>query len=158
MVGWNVVVTYLVVGQHNYKINIYFYSCLLAFAYVFLLMNYDEHDECLEWMNALLMLCIDAYAYIIMFNTWIACMDDFLSLYNCRHKLGNNTYLNNNLFCNQLRHYNVPPNHRPTCSSISQQRYHPRAGHDSLRNKELIGLHIAKDNNTTRVHSSTKPT
>ena len=32
---------------------------------------------------------------------------------------------------NQLRRCNVPPNHRPACSSISQQRCHPRAGHDS---------------------------
>ena len=78
--------------------------------------------------------------------------------YNCRRKLGKNTYLIKNLFCNQLRRCNVPPNHSPTCSSISQQRCHPRTGHDSPKNKELTSLHIAKDNNTTRVHSSTKPT
>ena len=36
---------------------------------------------------------------------------------------------------NQLRRCNVPPNHRPACSSISQQHFHPRAGHDSSRNK-----------------------
>ena len=36
---------------------------------------------------------------------------------------------------NQLRRCNVPPNHRPACSSISQQRCHPRAGHDSSRTK-----------------------
>ena len=34
---------------------------------------------------------------------------------------------------NQLRRCNIPPNHRPACSSISQQRCHPRAGHDSFR-------------------------
>ena len=78
--------------------------------------------------------------------------------YNCRHKLGKDTYLIENLFRNQLRRCNVPPNHRLACSLISQQRCHPRAGHDSPRNKELTGLHVAKDNNTTRVHSSTKPT
>ena len=36
---------------------------------------------------------------------------------------------------NQLHRCNVPPNHRPACSSISQQRCHPRAGHDSSRTK-----------------------
>ena len=39
------------------------------------------------------------------------------------------------LFCNQLRRCNVPPNHRPACSLISQQRCHPGAGHDAPRNK-----------------------
>ena len=37
--------------------------------------------------------------------------------------------------CNQLRHCNVPPNRRPACSLISQQRFHPQVGHDSPRNK-----------------------
>ena len=45
------------------------------------------------------------------------------------------TYLMNNLIRNQLRRCNVPPNHRLACSLISQQRCHPRAGHDSPRNK-----------------------
>ena len=36
-----------------------------------------------------------------------------------------------NLPRNQLCRCNIPPNHRPTCSSISQQCCHPRAGHDS---------------------------
>ena len=80
------------------------------------------------------------------------------SKYDFRHKSGKNTYLNKNLSCNQLHRCNVPPKHRPTCSLISQQCYHPRAEHDSPRNKELTSLHIAKDNNTTRVHSSAKPT
>ena len=45
------------------------------------------------------------------------------------------TYLMVKSFRNQLRHCNVPPKHRPACFLISQQRYHPRAGHDSPRNK-----------------------
>ena len=40
-----------------------------------------------------------------------------------------------NLSRNQLRRCNVPPNHRLACSSISQQRCHPRAGHDSSRDR-----------------------
>ena len=40
-------------------------------------------------------------------------------------------YVNEEFTRNQLRRCNVPPNHRPACSSISQQRCHPRAGHDS---------------------------
>ena len=54
------------------------------------------------------------------------------------------TYLKMNSFRNQLRCCNIPPNHRPACSLISQQCFHPRAGHDSRRNKEQAGLHIAK--------------
>ena len=51
-------------------------------------------------------------------------------------KMGNITYLMKNSLCNQLRRCNVPPNqYRPACSLISQQRCHPRAGHDSPRNK-----------------------
>ena len=46
--------------------------------------------------------------------------------------VNSNTYLlMMNSSHNQLRRCNVPPNHRPACSSISQQRCHPRAGHDS---------------------------
>ena len=45
------------------------------------------------------------------------------------------TYLMEKLFRDQLRRCNVPPNHRPTCSLISQQRCHPQDGHDSPRNK-----------------------
>ena len=45
------------------------------------------------------------------------------------------TYLMKNSFRNQRRRCNVPPNHRPTCSLIFQQHCHPRAGHDSPRNK-----------------------
>ena len=64
--------------------------------------------------------------------------------YNCRGKIGKITYLMKNSTRNQLRRCNVPPNHRPACSLISQQRCHPRAGHDSPRNKEQAGLHITK--------------
>ena len=56
-----------------------------------------------------------------------------------------NTYLIKDLSRNQLRRCNVPPNHRPACSLISQQRYHPQVGHDSPRDKEQASLHIAKD-------------
>ena len=45
------------------------------------------------------------------------------------------TYLMKKSFFNQLRRCNVPPNYRPACSLISQQRCHPQAGHDSPRNK-----------------------
>ena len=55
------------------------------------------------------------------------------------------TYLMMNSFRNQLRHCNVPPNHRPACSLISHHHCHPRAGHDSPRNKGTVGLHIAKN-------------
>ena len=99
---------------------------------------------------------INIHAY----TSWhLTCISSFINgKYDCRHKLGKNTYLIKNLFRNQLRCCNVPPNHRPACSLISQQRCHPRVRHDSPRNKELTGLHIAKDNNTTRVHSAAKPT
>ena len=50
-------------------------------------------------------------------------------------KMDKITYLMMNSFRNQLRRYNVPPNHRPACSLISQQRCHPRVGNDSPRNK-----------------------
>ena len=64
------------------------------------------------------------------------------------------TYLKMNSFCNQLRCCNVPPNHTPMSSLISQQRFHPQAGHDSPRNKGTLGLHVAKD---TQKHTA-KPT
>ena len=99
---------------------------------------------------------INTHAYT---DQHLTCISSFINgRHNCRHKLGKNTYLNKNLFRNHLCHCNIPPNHRPACSSISQQCCHPQAGHDSPRNKELTGLHIAKDNNTTRVHNSSKPT
>ena len=67
--------------------------------------------------------------------------------------MGKITYLMKNSIRNQLHRCNVPPNHRPTCSLISQQRCHPRAEHDSPRNKGTTGLHVAKDTQNT-----TKPT
>ena len=78
-----------------------------------------------------------------------------------------NTYLIKDSSRNQLRRCNIPPNHRLACSLISQQRCHPQARHDSPRNKEQEGLHIAKDTqNTTKPtqlvlsgnNGSTKPT
>ena len=50
-------------------------------------------------------------------------------------KMDKMTYLMKTSLRNQLRRCNIPPNHRPSCSLISQQRFHPRAGHDSPRNK-----------------------
>ena len=60
-----------------------------------------------------------------------------------------NTYLIKDSSRIQLRHCNVPPNHRPSFSLISQQCCHPRARHDSPRNKEQAGLHIVKDTQNT---------
>ena len=55
---------------------------------------------------------------------------------NCRDNVTNITYLlMKNSPRHQLHRCNVPPNHRPACSSISQQRFHPRAGHDSSKDK-----------------------
>ena len=54
---------------------------------------------------------------------------------DCRSKIHKITYLMKKSIRNQLRRCNIPPNHRPACSSISQQYCHPRAGHDSSRNK-----------------------
>ena len=59
------------------------------------------------------------------------------------------TYLIKNSSRNQLRRCNIPPNHKLACSLISQQRCHPRARHDSPRNKEQAGLDIAKDTQHT---------
>ena len=55
-----------------------------------------------------------------------------------------------NFFRNQLRRCNVPPNHRPACSLISQQRCHPRAGHDSPRNKGTSRLTHSQDTQNTQ--------
>ena len=55
---------------------------------------------------------------------------------NCRDEVTSSTYLlMKHSPRNQLHRCNVPPNHRPMCSSISQQHYDPRVGHDSSRNK-----------------------
>ena len=75
--------------------------------------------------------------------------------YKCKDEMVKNTYLIKDSSHNQLRRYNVPPNHRPVCSLVSQQHCHPWVGHDSPRNKEQEGLHIAKDTQNNR---SAKPT
>ena len=68
-------------------------------------------------------------------------------------KMDKSTYLMMNSIHNHLCRCNVPPNRRPTCSLISQQHCHPRAGHDSPGIRELAGLHIAKD-----IQNTAKPT
>ena len=65
-------------------------------------------------------------------------------------KMDKMTYLKMKSFHNQLRHCNVPPNHKPTSSLISQQCCHPRVGNDSPRNKGTTGLHVAKDTQNTQ--------
>ena len=55
-------------------------------------------------------------------------------------KMDKSTYLMMKSIRNQLCCCNVPPNHRPACSLISQQHCHPRAGHDSPRNKGTSSL------------------
>ena len=99
----------------------------------------NHNHSCTQWKQNI---SISIHAYT---DKHLTCISSFINgKYNCRHKLGKNTYLIKNLFHNQLHRYNVPPNHRPVCSLISQQRCHPQAGHDPPRNKELAGLHIAK--------------
>ena len=79
-----------------------------------------------QWKQDIL---INTHAYT---NQHLTCITSFINgYYNCRYKLGKNTYIIENLFRNQLHRCNVPPNHRPACSLISQQHCHPRAGHDS---------------------------
>ena len=72
------------------------------------------------------------HMFIQAFNMFIIFINN---KYGCRSKMSKITYLMKNSIRNQLRRCNVPPNHRPTCSLISQQRRHPRVGHDSPRNK-----------------------
>ena len=54
---------------------------------------------------------------------------------------------------NQLRRCNVPPNHRPACSSISQQHFHPRARHDSSRTKGQCRLTHSQGFPTSQTHT-----
>ena len=83
--------------------------------------------------------CIHCYhtaeekPYIQAFSVFIM----FIKQQNtiCRDEIVKNTYLMRNSSHNQLCRCNVPPNHRPACSSMSQQHCHPRAGHDSIRTK-----------------------
>ena len=72
------------------------------------------------------------HMFLQAFNMFITFIN---KKYDCRSKMDKITYLMKSLFRNQLRPCNVPPNHRPACSLISQQCCHPRAGHDSPRNK-----------------------
>ena len=59
------------------------------------------------------------------------------------------TYLMKKSICNQLRHYNVPPNHRLVCSSISQHHFHPVNGHDF--HKELGNNKLTHSQNTSKL-------
>ena len=86
--------------------------------------------------------CINSSIHFNMFNISLTV------IMVAEVKMDKITYLMMNSFRNQLRRCNIPPNHRLACSEISQQYYHPCVGHDSPRNKELAGLHIAKDNKT----------
>ena len=62
------------------------------------------------------------------------------------------TYLMMKSFRNQLRCCNVPPNHRPACSSISQQRCHLELGMIPPRIRVNAGLHIAEGHNQPNQH------
>ena len=46
-------------------------------------------------------------------------------IYSCRDQIDKNTYLERSFSHNQLHRCNIPPNHRPVCSSISQHHSHP---------------------------------
>ena len=75
--------------------------------------------------------CIHTSIHFNMFIIFISLTENMVA----EVKMGKVTYLMKTLLRNQLRRCNVPPNHRPACSLISQQHCHPRAGHDSPRNK-----------------------
>ena len=70
----------------------------------------------------------NTHSYKHSFNMFIMIIN---RKYGCRSKMNKITYLMKKLFRNQLSRCNVPPNHSPACSLISQQRCHPQAGHDS---------------------------
>ena len=74
-------------------------------------------------------------------------------LQNCRGKMHKITYLIKSFLHNQLRRCNVPPNHRPACSSVSQQRCHPQAGHDSSGVRVNCSLIHSQGAQTTNQHS-----
>ena len=98
--------------------------------------------ECLSYTNAIiqhtqLQLCIlhsgiNVHSFKHSFNMFNIIINRNIV---AEVKMGKITYLMENSIRNQLCCCNVPPNHRPVCSSISQQCCHPRAGHDSPRNK-----------------------
>ena len=71
---------------------------------------------------------------------------------NCRDKTTKITYLLDGESRNQLRRCNVPPNHMPTCSSISQQCCHPRAGHDSSKDKGQCRLTHSQGTQSANQH------
>ena len=72
---------------------------------------------------------------------------------NCGDEIINSTYLLMENSCrNQLRRCNVPPNHRPACSSISQQHCHPQDGHDSSKDKGQCRLTHSRGTQTTTPH------
>ena len=64
---------------------------------------------------------------------------------NCRDQTTKITYLLDGEFIrNQLRRCNVPPNHRPACSSISQHTATPELGMIPPRIRVNAGLHITE--------------
>ena len=79
--------------------------------------------------------------------------------YNCRDGTDKVTYLlMKNLSRNQLCCWNVPHNQGPAWSSISQQRCHPRAGHDSSKDKGQCRLtHSQGTQSATNTTGFTKP-
>ena len=97
----------------------------------------NAKTECIEVEHTQMQLSIihsgrNIHLYKHSFNMFITFIN---RKYGWRSKIGKITYLMENSFRNQLHRCNVPPNHRPACSLISQQRYHPRDRHDSPRNK-----------------------
>ena len=57
---------------------------------------------------------INTHAYT---NQHLTCITSFINgYYNFRYNLGKNTYLIKSLSCNQLRRWNIPPNHRSAWS------------------------------------------
>ena len=75
------------------------------------------------------------HTYISSINMFII-INQLTSIYNCRDEIQTaGLSFGEELTRNKLRRCNVPPNHRPACSSVSQQRCHPRAGNDSSRTK-----------------------
>ena len=116
-------------------------------------MHKNAKTECIEVEHTQMQLFIihnrnNTHSYNHSFNMFITFIN---RKYGCRSKIGKITYLMKNSFHNQLRRCNVPPNHRPTCSLISQWRCHPPARHDSPRNKGTSRLtHSHKTQNIAK--------
>ena len=106
----------------------------------------NAETKCIEVEHTQMQLFImhsrSKHTFLQAFNMFITFIK---RKHDCRSKIDKVTYLMKNSFHNQLRRCNVPPNHRPACSLISQQHCHPRAGHDYPRNKGTTRLHVAKD-------------